>query len=265
MNRTPITVDPAQYPIGYRSLLQNTEVFDSSCSPQARVLYVEKEGGLFIKRAAAGALSREAAMTRYFHTLGLAVPVLDYRTEGEYDFLVTVRAEGEDCTHRDHLVQEERLCDLLATTLRALHDTPAPDCPIPDHTALYLETAKQNAAAGMFDAAYLANDTLRRTVKGAADAYAIVAREGNRLEHAALLHGDYCLPNVILKDWRVSALIDLNHAGLGDRHVDLYWGAWTLYYNLGHDRLRDRFFDAYGRDRVDVDKIALISIIETLG
>lgn len=265
MKRTRITVNPEEYPIEYRSLLRETEIYDSSCSPEARVLYVEKEGGVFIKRAAAGTLSREAAMTRYFHTLGLSVPVLDYRTEGDDDFLVTVRAEGEDCTHPDHLAKEERLCDLLSATLRTLHDTPALDCPVPDHTAMYLQTAKQNAAAGMFDATYLASDDLRRTVRSAADAYAIVARESKHLENDALLHGDYCLPNVMLDNWRVSALIDLDHAGMGDRHVDLYWGAWTLCYNLGHDRLRDRFYDGYGRELIEPQKIELISIIETLG
>ncbi len=264
MNRTPITVIPEEYPIEYRSLLRG-EVYDSSCSPAAQVLFVDKVGGVFIKRAAAGTLYREATMTRYFHTLGLSVPVLDYRTEGAYDYLVTVRAEGEDATHTDHLAQPERLCELLATTLRALHDMPAQGCPIPDHTALYLQTAKTNAEAGMFDAAYLLNDRLRDTVRTAADAYTIAAREGKHLAHDTLLHGDYCLPNVMIRDWKVSALIDLDHAGIGDRHVDLYWGAWTLCYNLGHDGLRDRFFDTYGRNRVDADKIELISIIETLG
>ena len=264
MNRTPITVNPEEYPIEYRSLLRG-EVYDSSCSADARVLFVDIEGGLYVKRAAARTLSREATMTKYFHSIGLGVPVIDYRTVGDYDYLVTVRAAGEDCTHPDHLAQEERLCNLLASTLRALHELPGTDCPIPDHTARYLQAAKENAAAGMFDPAYLTSDALRRTVKSANDAYAIVAREGGALLCDTLLHGDYCLPNVILDDWKLSALIDLDHAGLGDRHVDLYWGAWTLSYNLGHDRLRDRFFDAYGKDRVDREKIELISVIETLG
>ena len=264
MNRTPITVNPEEYPIEYRSLLRG-EVYDSSCSNAARVLFVNIEGGVYIKRAAKETLSREATMAKYFHSLGLGVPVIDYRTVGEYDYLVTVRAEGEDGIHPDHLAQPERLCELFATTLRALHDTPAPSCPVPDHTALYLQTAKTNAAAGMFDPTYLLNDALRRTVKTADDAYAIVAREGKQLTSDTLLHGDYCLPNIMLHDWRVSALIDLDHAGIGDRHVDLYWGAWTLAYNLGHDGLRQRFFDAYGRDRVEADKIELISIVETLG
>ena len=264
MNRTLITVNPEEYPVEYRSLLRG-EVYDSSCSREARVLFVDLEGGLYIKRAAAGSLAREATMTKYFHSLSLGVPVIDYRTVGDYDYFVTVRAEGEDCTHPGHLAQPERLCDLLATTLRALHDTPAPTCPVPNHTALYQQTAKENAAAGMFDPAYLLNDALRRTVKSAKDAYAIARREGVHLRCDTLLHGDYCLPNVILKDWRVSALIDLDHAGIGDRHVDLYWGAWTLCYNLGHDKLRTRFFDAYGKELVEQEKIELISIMETLG
>jgi kanamycin kinase len=80
-----------------------------------------------------------------------------------------------------------------------------------------------------------------------------------------LLHGDYCLPNIILDNWRFSGFIDVGNGGIGDRHVDLYWGAWTLNFNLKTDEYRERFFDAYGRDRVDLDMIDLVSAAEVFG
>ncbi len=36
--------------------------------------------------------------------------------------------------------------------------------------------------------------------------------------------------------------IDLGNGGVGDRHIDLFWGAWTLFYNLKTDRHTERFF-----------------------
>ena len=59
--------------------------------------------------------------------------------------------------------------------------------------------------------------------------------------------------------------IDLDGAGVGDRHVDLFWGAWTLGFNLGTDKYRERFFDAYGRDAIDAEKLTVIAAAEVFG
>ena len=60
-----------------------------------------------------------------------------------------------------------------------------------------------------------------------------------------LIHGDYCLPNVLVEDGRLSGLIDLGGAGLGDPQDDLAAGVWTLQYNYGPGHARE-FLDAYG-------------------
>ena len=80
-----------------------------------------------------------------------------------------------------------------------------------------------------------------------------------------LLHGDYCLPNIMLDNWRFSGFIDVGNGGVGDRHVDLFWGAWTLNFNLGTDKYRERFFDAYGRDKLEPDKLRTIAAFEVFG
>ncbi|TMD90064.1 MAG: hypothetical protein E6I73_09175 [Chloroflexi bacterium] len=60
-----------------------------------------------------------------------------------------------------------------------------------------------------------------------------------------LIHGDYCLPNVLVVDGRLSGLIDVGGAGLGDPQDDLAAGVWTLQYNYGAGLARE-FLDAYG-------------------
>ena len=84
-------------------------------------------------------------------------------------------------------------------------------------------------------------------------------------QNDTLIHGDYCLPNLLFDGWRFSGFIDLGSGGVGDRHIDLFWGAWTLFYNLKTDAYRDRFFDAYGRDRIDFDRLKAVAAAETFG
>ncbi len=60
-----------------------------------------------------------------------------------------------------------------------------------------------------------------------------------------LIHGDYCLPNVLVDRGRLTGLVDLAESGLGDSRDDLAAGLWTLHYNFGHGYARD-FLDAYG-------------------
>ena len=60
-----------------------------------------------------------------------------------------------------------------------------------------------------------------------------------------VIHGDYCLPNVLLDGGRLSAVVDVGLAGLGNPETDLAAGVWTLQYNYGRGFARD-FLDAYG-------------------
>ena len=47
-----------------------------------------------------------------------------------------------------------------------------------------------------------------------------------------LIHGDYCLPNILVKNGHVSGFVDLGDAGIGDPWCDYAWCIWSLEYNL---------------------------------
>ncbi len=243
-------------------MIGNAPIFDSSCSPEARVYFIDRDGGFYVKRAAEHTLRREAEMTAYFHGKGLSAEVLDYRTEGGFDWLVTARVAGEDCTHADYLADPKRLCDLLAERLRALHETDFSGCPVQDRMQDYLALADENYRAGHCDLSLFGD---RSPYATADEAYAALQAGRGGFKRDVLLHGDYCLPNILLDGWRFSGFIDVGNGGVGDRHVDLFWGAWTLWYNLSTDRYRDRFFDAYGRDVIDFDLLDAVAAAEIFG
>lgn len=69
-----------------------------------------------------------------------------------------------------------------------------------------------------------------------------------------LVHGDFCLPNVLVKDGALSGLVDVGGAGLGDPRKDLAAGVWTLRYNFGPAHARE-FLDAYGAPSMTDEEI----------
>ena len=120
MERKPIVLHPEAIPEEFWPLMEGAKIYDSSCSDRARVYYIEKDGGFYLKGSPAGSLQREAVMTEFFHSKGLGTEVLGYLSR-EQDWLLTRRIPGEDCIWPRYLEDPKRLCDTIAQHLRALH------------------------------------------------------------------------------------------------------------------------------------------------
>ena len=257
MEKTPIVLEPDRCPAVFHGLLADAPIFDSSCSSAARVYYIDKDGGYYLKSAAAGALAEEAAMTSLFHGLGLAAEVVHY-LPAEQDWLLTRKMPGEDCLNPQYLDDPKRLSALQGEILRQLHELPLPPG-IPNRTAQYIAAAREHHRTGQYDASHFPDNWGYRCAE---EAIAVVERTAPLLKSDTLIHGDFCLPNVMLKNWQFSGLIDLGAAGAGDRHMDLFWGIWSLGFNLKTDAWQDRFLDAYGRDRIDMEILNSIGAFE---
>lgn len=261
MNKTLVKPELDTIPAVFHPLLQEVPVYDSSCSPDARVLFLDRDDGYYLKSAPAGALRTEAALTRYFHSAGLAAEVLAYESN-DRDWMLTRRMPGEDCTHEMYLTQPARLCDILGQRLRMLHEMPFDSCPVPDRMEGYRALAEQNYRTGNYDSSHFPDSF---GYASAEKAWSVILRDGHLLKSDTMIHGDYCLPNVMLDDWRFSGFIDLGNGGVGDRHIDLFWGIWSLEFNLKTGRYGDRFLDAYGRDRVEPEMLRIVAVYEVFG
>ena len=143
-----------------------------------------------------------------------------------------------------------------------LHSLPFSDCPIKNRTESYLSSAEYGYAHKRYDETLFPDNWEYSSPE---EAWSIVRNRGGELEADTLIHGDYCLPNIIFDGDGLSGFIDVGNGGIGDRHIDLFWGAWTLQFNLKTDRYRDYFFDAYGRSDIDFDRFSLISACEVFG
>ena len=258
MVRTAVELHPDAVPSQFHAYLQKGHIYDSSCSPNAHVWYLDVGDGYFLKNAPKGALHRESTLTQFFHQKGLSCPVMEY-AQLDSDWLLTKKIPGEDCIFHAYLEDPNRLCETTAHLLRMLHDTNSAGCPVPQRTQEYLAVAQKHYEAGNYDTSLFPDNWGYATPESA---WEEICRNGKFLKNDTLLHGDYCLPNILLQDWRFSGFIDLDAGGVGDRHVDLFWGMWTLQFNLKTDRYCSRFLDAYGREDICEDTFRTIAAIE---
>ncbi|GAA3404780.1 aminoglycoside 3'-phosphotransferase [Paenibacillus hodogayensis] len=241
MDKTLISFDSATVPLSIRPLLEHAAIYDSSCSENARTLFVDGTDKAFLKIAPKGSLEREYRMSLFLCGHGVAPKAIVYESDSDGDYLLTEAVAGEDGTAEMHQEQPERLAAVFGEYLRMLHALPVDGCPYPNRTAEMLEELR---------------------VQGTS----FVPPPGNRYvpQDRVVIHGDYCLPNIVMDRFAFKGFIDVGQGGIGDRHYDLYWGIWTLGFNLQTDRYRDLFLDAYGRQDVDPEGLAYFTRLNSL-
>ena len=239
--------------------LADAVFYESSGASGDRTLYVEGDGAAYLKIAPAGSLERAARMQAYFHQKGLSSEVLAYFSL-DRDYLLTAAIDGEDGTTNRYLAQPERLSRVFGEALRALHETKASDCPAKKRMEAYLA----DAGKARFDQNHL--DRVRDFI-GAADADKAgeeIVKKRDLLANDTLIHGDYCLPNIMIRRWKFTGFIDVADGGLGDAHYDLAWGLWTLAYNLKTPDYGKTFLKAYGEEKIDMPRLRICGLLAAM-
>ena len=203
-------------------------------------------------------LADEAQRMRWLGPRLVVPRVLDYGSDGAQEWLLTAAIDGISAVDPTLRADPRRLVPLLAEGLRRFHAVPWADCPFDDHLDPMHPLVHQRFAAGRTDP-----DTIRRN-GGRTDREALRYLETSRPqpEELVLCHGDYCVPNVLLRAGRVAGFVDLGRAGVGDRWQDLTDALWSVTRNLGAG-WEDLFLEGYGVRR-DPQRLAYYRLLHDL-
>ncbi|MEQ9809569.1 phosphotransferase [Streptococcus jiangjianxini] len=248
----------SEMPTKLHLYLRNKMLYDVSSHSGALVLKVGND--FFLKVDAPGKLAKEAKLTHYFFTHDMGVEVIDYISTDK-DYLLTKAAMGSDAT--SFLDQPESVCMILGKTLRDLHQLRPKGFPQDRLLDAYRQTSKINYQKGVF---YQKALLPHFNISGKDEAIYLVQDQGHLLETNAFIHGDACLPNIILKDSQTfSTFIDWGLSGYSEKHVDIFWAIWSIHYNLADDKYIDVFLDSYSREEIDWDKLKIVAAHEAFG
>ena len=263
-------MDPAVLPPSVADLVADAEVVPVTVgmSDASTVRVVRPDGDWFVKVRRTDTahpdlettLADEAERLRWLAD-HLSVPeVIDTGADADHEWLVVAALPGSDATSLEHQFDPERLLQILGRALRRFHDTvPVDGCPFDSTTDTDLARAAARVDAGLVDEsdfeALFAGMSASRLYE-----LMVESRPGGD-DALVVIHGDYCVPNVIVDAGSVSGYVDLGRSGVGDRHRDLGIAARSVAQNFGGHAV-PVFVDAYGLEQPDLARLDFFIMLD---
>lgn len=215
---------------------------------------------LKVKRAGAfPALADETARLRWARPYVSVPTVLDQGSNADLDWLVTDSLAGQPAV--DQPEPFGPVVVACALGLREFHEAlPVRGCPFDFRSEVAIEHVRRRIGTGLVDPELDFHDEHRHLTPQAAFAELRRLRPGR--EDLVVCHGDYCAPNLLLTDGRVTGWVDLGELGVADRWWDIAVGAWSAGWNFG-PMYEDVFREAYGVEP-DPDRQAFYRLLYDL-
>ena len=235
-----------------------------SASPVFRVQGLAGGANAYLKILAAvedDDLRRERDVLEWLASR-LPVPrVLHFSQESQTQHLLMTEAPGSSAADELQATEAAQVISQLAEALRAVHDVDISACPFDMRLDVKLAEARARIDSGLVDEGDFEGVNMGRS---AMDIYHELIATRPDYEELVFTHGDYCLPNIMLKDGAVSGFLDLGRAGVADRYTDLALAARSIRHNMGDERLVNLFFHAYGLGEVDWRKVDYYILLDEL-
>jgi kanamycin kinase len=162
---------------------------------------------------------------------------------GDVSVLLTEALPGRDATHEEWRPDLPALVRALGRGLRAFHESVGEEwCPFRFDVGRALAHVEERVRTADIDPAGFHEQHAHLTP---AAALAELESHVPADEDLVVCHGDYCPPNMLLQDWRVTGFVDLGELGAADRWWDVAVGAWSVGWNFG-ENFETLFYESYG-------------------
>lgn len=162
-----------------------------------------------------------------------------FKSYNDLDYLLMSEVEGEMLCSSYFLDNPKEAIRLLVDGIKMLQSIPIESCSFDNGLKIKLEEASFNIENNLVDMDDWEKDNRFQTPMDL-----LLYLKENRPKDAVLsfTHGDYCLPNILAKDGKISGFIDLGRAGVSDIYQDIALCVRSIKHNYGTDIHTDLFF-----------------------
>ncbi len=152
----------------------------------------------------------------------LPVPKCLYHEEFDgTDYLLMTKLNGKMACSDEYMNDPKLLVSIIAETLKQMWRVDISDCPVNWNTENKLIAAEKRMSDNFVDIENAENGTHGagnfKTPKHLLEWLTAYRPE----EELVLSHGDFCLPNIVIDNGKLSGLIDLGHMGISDKWQDI--------------------------------------------
>lgn len=214
-------------------------------------------------RNLSGNLQEEGRKVRWLQNKAPVPRFVSYYEDDTKEYLCLTYIEGEPASDYISKDKEESVGYLVGRTLRELHQLPINECPFNTFTPTKLvDQVEENI--GKFPEQVV--DTAKKTFPNESLDMLMNFLHLNRppMDKWVFTHGDYGTGNVIIRNGKVEAFIDLDGAGISDPYYDIYYMIESLtVYSHRHDQVSE-FLRGYGIKELDWNAYKFHHIVDTL-
>ena len=177
----------------------------------------------------------------------LPVPKILYsQSEDGINYLLMSKIKGKMACSTELLANPNQLVKLLANGLRMLWEVDISKCPCNNSIDNKLRLAKILVRDNLCDIEDVEPTTYGENGFENPEKLLQWLKENRPNEELVFSHGDYCLPNIFIRDDQVNGFIDLGRSGVADIYQDIALCYRSLQHNFGgkHGRRKPEGFDA---------------------
>lgn len=191
----------------------------------------------------------------------LPVPeIIEWFQNDEFDYLLMSGLDGKMLRDDEYLRNPELAVSLLAEGINMIRSLDIGGCPIHNGTDKKLKDAEMNIERGSVDMDDWEDDN---SFSSPEELLAHLRNNIPRNMETAFTHGDYCLPNILAKDRKITGFIDLGRAGVADPWQDVALCIRSLQHNFETDRFGDMLLEKIGI-QLDRDKLEYHILLDEL-
>jgi len=188
----------------------------------------------------------------------LPVPqVLQFAELETVDYLLLSEIAGQPASDDSFKPDILGVIEQLVSGLKTIHAVSITDCPFDSRIETVIELALERIEKGLIEESDFDDERLGISVEDLARE--LSASKPVR-EDLVFTHGDYCVPNIILKNGNLSGFVDWGNAGIADRYQDIALLMRSVGYNFG-DEWTKYVFEFYGIEP-DWGKIRFFQLLD---
>ncbi len=186
--------------------------------------------------------------------------VIKYVQTQNQEFLLTDYIEGEPIFLYGEKKDGKNVGIILGKTLKMIHNTDFSDFEVNNEFENRIAKVKKLILENEFRPAIIKETFGDKSTLEIIDYInSLIPQKWDLV----LTHGDFCLPNILIKNNKLSGIIDLIDCRICDRAYDIYYALWSLNYNK-MNRFKEDFLVSYSIDKIPSKTIKLIGIIDWL-